>query len=179
VSPSATATSGDELSEENVVRERLYFDVTGHSFTREDPNPEQTLGPCTGQRTFAAALPTPGVSTIGSRLVGGEDGLHVVEQLAQTGTADEALAAADEIVSAVDECAAISGGDFGYGDPVTVEAAGDRKVVYFPAFDSDRAYGGYVVFAVGPRVGVLEIADAITAKQVAKLATEASAIAGD
>jgi hypothetical protein len=82
-------------------------------------------------------------------------------------------------VSLVDDCAAIQGGDFGYGDPVTVVSQSDRNVVYFPAFDTDRVYGGYVVFSVGTRVGVIDVSDTATAAQVAALAKEAAEIAAD
>lgn len=178
-SPSASAAASGALSAENLIRERLYFDVTGHSFTKADPDPKQALGPCTGESLFADALPVQGLTQISSRLLGAEDGLHVIEQLAQMKAPNEARTAADEIVSLVDECAAISGGDFGYGDPVTVVSEADRKVVYFPAYDSDRAFGGYVVFSVGSRVGVIDVADTVSVAQVAKLAEQAATIAGD
>ena len=134
--PSATPAV-DQLSEENVLRERLYFDVTGHSFTKVAAVSRADPRTVHGGEGFADALPVQGLSQISSRLVGKEDGPHVVEQLAQTLAANEARTAADEIVSLVDECAAISGGDFGYGDPVTVVDEAEKKVVYFPAFDSD------------------------------------------
>ncbi|MGW5361969.1 hypothetical protein [Actinopolymorpha pittospori] len=175
--PSATQTPHDALSEENVIRERLYFDVTGHSFTRVAPDPAQTLGPCTGETTFTDVLPRRGVKTIGSKLVG-VGGLNVVEQVAQTRSTGEARATADEIVSLVDQCAAIAGGDFGYGDPVTVQSNSSREVVYFPAYDADAAAGGYVVFSVGTRVGVVDVADDVSTAQVAHLAKEAANVAG-
>jgi hypothetical protein len=177
-SPSITPAAVDPLSEENVIRERLYFDVSGHSFSRVDPDPKQTLGPCTGDRTFTETLPGRGVTTTGSKLVG-DGGLHVIEQLAQTGSAQEAGAAAEQIVSLVKDCAAISGGDFGYGDPVTVVSESSKKVVYFPAFDSDAAGGGYVVFNVGTRVGVVDVADGVGVVPIAHLAKEAATIAAD
>ncbi|WP_020579301.1 hypothetical protein [Actinopolymorpha alba] len=175
--PSTAQTPQDALSEENVIRERLYFDVTGHSFTRVDPDQAQTLGPCTGETTFTDVLPRRGVKRIGSKLVG-VDGPYVVEQLAQTRSTREARATADEIVSLVNECAAVAGGDFGYGDPVTVQSNSSREVVYFPAYDSDAAAGGYVVFSVGARVGVIDVADDVSTAQVAHLAKEAANVAG-
>jgi hypothetical protein len=173
-------TPRDALSEENLIRERLYYDVTGHSFTRVDPDPAQLLGPCTGDQTFADVLPSRGVTRIGSQLVGeAGSGLHVTEQLAQTRTAREARATAEEIVSLVDECEAIEGGDFGYGAPVTVQLESDREVVYFPAYSSDAAAGGYIVFSVGTRVGVVDVNDQVSTAQVDHLAKEAANIAGD
>ncbi|TCO42528.1 hypothetical protein EV646_113150 [Kribbella antiqua] len=169
-------TPQDALSEENVIRERLYFDVTGHPFDRIAVNPAQSLGPCTGTTKFTDVLPRQGVTRIGSKLDGG-GGLHVVEQVAQTQSTREARATADEIVSLVDECAAISGGDFGYGDPVTVQSSSSRKVVYFPAYDSDAAAGGYIVFSVGTRVGVVDVADGVSPAQVTHLAKEATSVA--
>ncbi|HEY6739637.1 MAG TPA: hypothetical protein VI076_12395 [Actinopolymorphaceae bacterium] len=174
--PAATPRTDDPLSEENVIRERLYYDVTGRSLTRVDPDPAQTLGPCTGETMFADVLPKQGVTTIGSKLVG-EEAQHAIEQLAQTATAEEARATADEIVRLVDECAAIPGGDFGYGDPETVQYDADRKVVYLPAYDSDAPAGGYIVFAVGNRVGVVDVIDEVGWNEVAHLAKEAAAIA--
>ncbi len=174
----APAGSSDALSEENLVRERMYFDVTGHAFDRTTLGQNARLGPCTGDSTFADVLPVQGVTRIGTRLTG-SDNRAVTHQLAQTLNAQEARVAANEIVSLVDECAAISGGDFGYGDPVTVIDEPDRKVVYFPAFDTDRVYGGYVVLQVGPRVGVVDISDAVPADQVEQLAKEAAGIADD
>lgn len=159
--------------------ERLYLEVTGHSFVAARPNRKQTLGPCTGKRAFVDVLAARLESAIDVKLVGDEEGLQVVEQLAQTNAAEEAMAVAEEIVSLVDECAAIEGGDFGYGDPVTVAAEAERRIVYFPAFDSDRKFGGYVIFAVGSRVGVLQVVDAVDGDQVARLATEVAAIAAD
>jgi hypothetical protein len=177
VTPKPSArTPHDALSEENVIRERLYFDVTGHSLTRVASNPAQTLGPCTGTTKFADVLPGRGVTRIGSKLVG-DGGLHLVEQVAQTRSTGEARATANEIVTLVDECAAISGGDFGYGDPVTVQSSSSRKVVYFPAYDSDAAAGGYIIFSVGPRVGVIDVTDDVTPAQVTHLAKEAATVA--
>jgi hypothetical protein len=175
--PSAAQTPHDALSEENVIRERLYFDVTGHSFTRVDPDPAQTLSACTGETTFAEVLPRRGVTRIGSKLVG-DGGLNVVEQVAQTRSTREARATEDEIVSRVDECAAISGGDFGYGAPVTVQSNSTQEVVYFPAYDADAAAGGYIVFSVGTRVGVIDVTDDVSTTQVAHLAKEAANVAG-
>ncbi|WP_019875796.1 hypothetical protein [Sporichthya polymorpha] len=174
--PSPTAT--DAPSEENLVRERMYFDVTGHAFDRTTLGQSARLGPCTGDSTFADVLPVQGVTRIGTRLTG-SDNRAVTHQLAQALNAQEARVAANEIVSLVDECAAISGGDFGYGDPVTVIDEPDRKVVYFPAFDTDRVYGGYVVLQVGPRVGVVDISDTVPADQVEQIAKEAAGIADD
>lgn len=176
--PAATGEPADALSEENLVRERMYFDVTGHAFDRTALGQNARLGPCTGDSTFADALPVQGVTRIGTRLTG-SDNRAVTHQLAQTLNAQEARVAADEIVSLVDECAAIQGGDFGYGDPVTVIDEQDRKVVYFPAFDTDRVYGGYVVLQVGPRVGIVDISDTVPADQVEHLAKEAAGIADD
>ncbi|MEI8407728.1 MULTISPECIES: hypothetical protein [unclassified Kribbella] len=178
VTPKSSAqTPYDALSEENVIRERLYFDVTGHAFTRVALNSAQTLGPCTGTTKFADVLPGRGVTRIGSKLVG-DGGLHVVEQVAQTQSTGEARATAAEIVKLVDECAAVSGGDFGYGDPITVQSSSSRKVVYFPAYDSDAAAGGYIVFSVGTRVGVVDVNDDVTPTQVTHLAKEAASVAG-
>ncbi|GAA0628066.1 hypothetical protein GCM10009547_34600 [Sporichthya brevicatena] len=178
--PAANPTGGpaDALSEENLLRERMYFDVTGHSFDRTSLGQNARLGPCTGDSTFADVLPVQGVTRIGTRLTG-SDNRQVTHQLAQTLNAQEARVAANEIVSLVDECAAIQGGDFGYGDPVTVIDEADRKVVYFPAFDSDRVYGGYIVLQVGPRVGVVDVSDTVPADQVEHLAKEAAGIADD
>ncbi|GAA2755100.1 hypothetical protein [Actinopolymorpha rutila] len=168
----------DPLSEENVIRERLYFDVTDHSFTRADPDPAQTLGPCTGDTTFADVLPSRGVTRIGSKLVDDfTPGHQVVEQVAQTRTAGEARATADRIVTLVDECAGITGGDFGYGAAVTVESK--LNVTYFPAYDSDAPAGGYIVFSVGTRVGFVDVTDEVTPAQVDHLAKEAANIAAD
>ncbi|MGW0231183.1 hypothetical protein ACWDWO_22975 [Actinopolymorpha singaporensis] len=173
-----TKAPRDALSEENVIRERLYYDVTGHSFTRVDPDPAEKLGPCTGDQTFADVLPSRGVTRIGSELVGeAGSGRRVVEQVAQTRTAREARATADEIVSLVDVCDGISGGDFGYGAAVTVES--DANVTYFPAYDSDTAAGGYIVFSVGTRVGVVDVTDHVTPAEVDHLAKEAANIARD
>lgn len=117
------------------------------------------------------------MTRIGSELVGeAGSGRRVVEQVAQTRTAREARATADEIVSLVDVCDAISGGDFGYGAAVTVDS--DVNVVYFPAYDSDAAAGGYIVFSVGTRVGVVEVNDRVSKAQVAHLAKEAANVAG-
>ncbi|MFD2082337.1 hypothetical protein SAMN05421678_10996 [Actinopolymorpha cephalotaxi] len=175
---SATPKPQDALSEENVVRERLYFDVTGHSFTRTEPDPAQTLSPCTGEKKFSDVLPSSGVTRISSQLVDPfHTGHQVVEQVAQTRTAREARATADRIVTLVDECAAISGGDFGYGAAVTVESK--LNVTYFPAYDSDTPAGGYIVFSVGTRVGFVDVADNVTEAEVDHLAKEAANIAAD
>ncbi len=178
--PAATPATVDQLSEENLIRQRLYYDVTGHSFSVPVPtmdNPQdEPLGPCTGQTTFADVLPTKGVEQLGTVLAG-SDVTRVTEILAQTRSSAKARAAADEIVTMVGECPAIQGGDFGYGDPVTVHSDADRKVVYFPGYDSDRRYGGYIVFSVGNRVGVVSVSDLLGEQKVSHLASEAAGIA--
>jgi hypothetical protein len=171
------ATPADELSAENLVRERLYYDVTGHSLRIVGAiGPHDPLGPCTGDTTFDDVLPG-GVDTTGTVLAGGE-ATRVSELVAQTRTPAAARAVASDIVSAVDDCPAIQGGDFGYGAPVTVADAA-QQVTYFPAYDSDRRYGGYIVFAVGNRAGVVSVSDEIGPEKVATLAREAAAIAAD
>ncbi len=178
--PTSTGTAAplDELSAENLVRERLYYDVTGHSFrVVSDVDPQEPLGPCTGDTTFDDVLPSRGLDVIGTVLAG-SDVTRVTELLAQARTPAAARSAASDIVSAVDECPAIQGGDFGYGSPVTVADA-TQQVTYFPGYDSDRRYGGYIVFAVGNRVGVVSVADRIGPEKVASLAREAAGIAAD
>src|SRR4051812_33982902 len=69
-SGTASTPKADRLSAENLIGERLYFDVTGHSFTRVDEYPALLLGPCTGQSTFADALPRQGVTRIEVMLSG-------------------------------------------------------------------------------------------------------------
>ncbi len=98
--------------------------------------------------------------------------------LAQARSAAAARSAASSIVSAVQECPGIQGGDFGYGAPVT-DAQANRQVTYFPGYDSDRRYGGYIVFAAGNRVGVISVADHVGVEKVATLAREAAGIADD
>lgn len=173
--PPNTSSPVDELSEENVIRERLYFDVTGHSFSSVKPARDQVLSACTGDRTFADSLPRKGVTTLSSTLVA-EGGRKVVNQVAQTASAGEARAAAEEIVTLVVNCPAISGGDFGYGDPVTVLSDAKREIIYLPAFDSDQAAGGYIVVQVGNRVSVVDVNDGISAEQVEHLARETASI---
>ena len=152
--------------------------MTGHSFTRVAPDPAQTLSACTADTKFSDVLPSRGVTRSGSKLVDTfRTGHQVVEQIAQTRTAKEARATADKIVSLVDKCSALSGGDFGYGAAVTVES--DLNVTYFPAYDSDASAGGYIVFSVGTRVGFIDVADSVTPAEVDHLAKEAANIADD
>lgn len=175
--PSVTLSPVGELSLENLLLEDRYREVTGHSFTRLEPHPGQTLGPCS-DKTFAEVLPNSGVTTIATRFVGEEDGFQVVEQLAQTESAQEAKATADDIVSIFTECAPLQAGDFGFGGPVTIDARpSDPVVVYFPAFDSDRKWGGYAVFSVGTRVGTLQVADLVDEVKLAQLASEVAGLA--
>jgi hypothetical protein len=177
--PTPSATPADPLSEENLIRERLYYDVTGHSFSVvplvNDPN--ERLGPCTGDTTFSDVLPGKGLKQL-ETILAGSDVLRVTELMAQTRSAVKARAAADDIVAMVERCPGIQGGDFGYGDPVVVQSDANRKVVYFAGYDSDRHYGGYIVFSVGTRVGVVSVADHVGAQKVAHLAMEAAGIAG-
>ncbi len=174
----ATSKPVDQLSEENLVRERLYYDVTGHSFSRVPVinDPHEPLGPCTGTTAFSDVLPKRGLSQR-ETILAGSDVTRVTELVAQTRSTRLARGAADHIVALVDECSGIQGGDFGYGDPVTVQADANRTVVYFPGYDSDRRYGGYVVFSVGTRVGVINVADQVGPRKVAHLAQEAAGIA--
>ncbi len=175
--PTPTPKRLDEISEENLVRERLYYDVTGHSFSHVSGiDRQEPLGPCTGDTTFDDVLPSRGLKTIGT-ILAGNDVTRVTEVLAQAQTPAAAKAAAASIVSAVEECPAIQGGDFGYGAPVT-EAQEGRQVSYFPGYDSDRRYGGYIVFAVGNRVGVISVADTVGPEKMSSLAREAAGIAG-
>ncbi|MFD1827578.1 MULTISPECIES: hypothetical protein [Mumia] len=178
-SPTTTAAdpaTTDALSEENVIRERLYYDVTRHSFTQEQTS-FLPLGPCTGDLELGDAIGDD-VTRIDAKLVGA-GGRYVIEQLAETDTPNLAAQAAETIVTLVDECEAIQGGDFGYGDPVLVSSEPHHMIWYFPAFDSDSVAGGYAVFNVGKRVGVLEVNDAVGEKKVELLAKEAARIAGD
>lgn len=174
--PTAAAT-GDPLSEENLLRERAYHDATGRDFTLA-PRAGKLLGPCTGDVTFADALPRRLVSTRSIQL-DGPDGAQVIEHMAQTSSVSEARTAATEIIAEVKKCVGIQGGDFGYGDPVTVGSDDDSELVYFPAYDSDRAFGGYIVIQTGHRVGVVDVRDAISVPKLvalAKLAAEIAAV---
>lgn len=178
--PAAAATTDsapDGLSEENLVRERLYYDITGHSFTAAAQPSFLPLGPCTGDLEMGDVTGDD-VVRLDTQL-DGRDGRQVIEQLAETSTPNLAASAAETIVSLVEECEAIHGGDFGYGDPVLVSSEPHHMVWYFPAFDSDRTSGGYAVFNVGTRVGILDVNDAIGEKKVALLAKEAARIAGE
>ncbi len=179
--PRATSptTSTDRLSAENLIRERLYHDVTGHSFSvaPEVQSAKERLGPCTGDMRFSDVLPPQGLTQL-ETILAGSDVLRVTELLAQTRSVDSARAAADHIVAEVDRCPGIQGGDFGYGDPVTLQSDANGTVVYFAGYDSDRQHGGYIVFSVGTRVGVISVADEIGARKVAHLAREAATIAG-
>lgn len=181
VAPSPSTAPGpvDKLSEANLLSERVYADLSGSSFTRVDPDPRQPLGVCFDD-TFSDVLPDRSVPTIEASFVGDEDGLRIVEQLAQVGSAQQATATADEIVSRVGACNdAIQGGDFGYAGPDTIVSEPDRKIVYFRAFNSDRAFGGFVVFSVGTRVGVLLVADTVGEGLVIRVADKAATIAGE
>ena len=185
--PAATTTSApppapapvDRLSEENLIRERLYHDVTGHdlSLVDEVQDSHERLGPCTGETTFADVLPARGLSQL-EAILAGSDVTRVTEIVAQTSSSAAARRAADRIVAMVQDCPAITGGDFGYGDPVAVPSDDAESLVYFPGYDSDRRYGGYIVFSVGNRVGVVSVADAVGPGKVRHLATEVAGIAG-
>lgn len=179
--PTATRTAApvDRLSEENLIRERLYYDVTGHSFSTTSgvDGAREPLGPCTGDTTFSDVLPKRGFRQLGT-ILAGSDVTRVTELLAQTRSPKRARSAAEDIVTMVERCPGVQGGDFGYGDPVTVHSDTHRQAVYFPGYDSDRRYGGYIVFSVGTRVGVVSVADHVDAQQVGHLAKEASKIAG-
>ncbi|KAA1420708.1 hypothetical protein FE697_017370 [Mumia zhuanghuii] len=176
--PTAASTSTAEgLSAKNLVSTPVYFDITGHHFTRKKRVPWLVLGPCTGDLQMGDVV-ADDVTRIDGRLVGGGD-RHVTEQLAETDSPELAAEAADSIVTLVEECDAIQGGDFGYGDPVLVSSEPHHMVWYFPAFDSDQVAGGYVVFNVGTRVGVVEVNDAVGDDAVAQLATQAARIAGE
>ena len=176
--PNPRATPVDQLSEENLVRERLYYDVTGRSLSRvplqQDPN--ELLGACTGDLRFSDVLPSSGL-TQREGILAASDVLRVTELMAQTTSAARARSAAEKIVATVKRCPGIQGGDFGYGDPQTVRSDAKQEVVFFPGYDSDRRFGGYIVFAVGNRVGVVDVADRIGPDEVAHLATEAAMIA--
>ena len=175
-SPSiGTTPSTDPLSEENTLRERAYHDATGHDFSLA-PTASDLLGPCTGDVTWAEALPRQFVTTRSVQLEGA-DGRRVVQHLAQVRSASEARTAAQEIIAEVEDCAAIQGGDFGYADPVTVSADDDAEVVYFPAFDSDQESGGYIVLQTGTRVSVIDVSDDISPAQLNRLAALAVEIA--
>lgn len=171
-----TADPGiDPLSEENLLRERAYHDATGHDFTLAS-RASNLLGPCTGETTFADALPRQGVTTLSIQL-DGPDAAEVIEHMAQTDSASEARSAAIEIVAEVQQCHAIQGGDFGYGDPVTEHSDKDSLLVYFPGYSSDTAAGGYIVIQTGARVGVIDVRDTISRAKLAALATLAAEIA--
>jgi hypothetical protein len=172
----AEPATTEGLSEENLIRERLYYDVTRHSFTRKKAS-FLPLGPCTGDLQMGDV--TGDDVTRLDTVLAGSGGREVVEQLAETNTPNLAAQAADTIVTLVEECEAIEGGDFGYGDPVLVSSEPHHMVWYFPAFDSDSAAGGYAVFNVGTRVGVLEVNDTVGQKKVALLAKEAARLAGE
>lgn len=175
--PTGSPSTSDPLSAENLLRERAYHDATGHDFTLAK-RASDLLGPCTGDTTFAEALPRKLVTTRSIQL-DGPDGERVVEHMAQTASASEARTAATEIIAEVKECYGIQGGDFGYGDPVTVSSDDDGELVYFPAYDTDRPYGGYIVTQTGARVGVVDVGDAISASKLvglAKLAAEIAAV---
>ena len=161
-----------------MIRERLYHDVTGHSLSKvpATADPHAQLGPCTGTTTFADVLPRRGL-TQRETILAGSDVTRMTELVAQTRSAKLARAAAARIVTLVDECAGIQGGDFGYGAPVTVASDAHRKVVYFPGYDSDRRYGGYVVFWAKNRAGVVSVADEVGPQVVDHLAEEAATIA--
>ncbi|WP_262852881.1 hypothetical protein [Mumia quercus] len=173
----ATSSASDGLSEENLVRERLYYDVTGHSFTAAAQPSFLPLGPCTGDLEMGDVTGDD-VTRLDTQL-DGRGGRQVIEQLAETDTPNLAATAAETIVTLVEECEAIQGGDFGYGDPVLVSSEPHHMVWYFPAYDSDRVAGGYAVFNVGTRVGVLDVNDAVGEKKVGLLAKEAARLAGD
>jgi hypothetical protein len=178
--PRVPASPIDQLSGENLVRERLYHDVTGHSFSLvpivDDPN--ERLGACTGDKGFSDFLPSRNLPQL-ETILAGSDVLRVTEQIVQTGSASTARTAADRLVAMVRSCPGVQGGDFGYGAPVVVESGTRREVVYFPGFDGDRRHGGYIVFSVGTRVGVIDVADRVGEQQVAHLAREAAGIADD
>jgi hypothetical protein len=178
--PRASASPLDQLSGENLVRERLYHDVTGHSFTLvplvDDPN--ERLGACTGDKGFSDFLPSRNLPQL-ETILAGSDVLRVTEQIVQTGSASSARTARARIVAMVRSCPGIQGGDFGYGAPVVVQSGASREVVYFPGYDGDRRHGGYIVFSVGTRVGVVDVADRVSEQQVAHLAREAAGIADD
>lgn len=178
-SPSSTASNptpkADPLSAENLLRERAYHDATGHDLTLA-ARASDRLGPCTGDVTFADALPRQSV-TIRSIQLDGPDGERVVQHLAQVASAAEARTAATEIITEAKACYAIQGGDFGYGDPVTISSDDTSELVSFPAYDSDRAYGGYIVLQTGARVGVIDVSDALSVSKLVKLAELAAEIA--
>ncbi|MGH1564681.1 hypothetical protein [Mumia sp. DW29H23] len=175
--PSTSATPGDDaLDDENLIGEAVYFDITGHHVKRPKQVPWLTLGPCTGDLEMGDVVGDD-VTRLDGRLAG-EGGRHVIEQLAETSTPNLASQAADAIVTLVQQCDAIQGGDFGYGDPVLVSSEPHHMIWYFPAFDSDQAAGGYVVFTTGARVGVVEVNDAVDEDAVRQLAQQAARIAG-
>lgn len=178
-SPSSAASNptpkADPLSAENLLRERAYHDATGHDLTLAARADDLHI-PCGNDLTLADMLPRQSV-TIRSIQLDGPHEERVVQQLAQVASAAEARTAATEIITETQDCLVNQGGDFGYGDPVTISSDDTSELVYFPAYDSDRAYGGYIVLQTGARVGVIDVSDALSVSKLVKLAKLAAEIA--
>ena len=166
----------DRLSDENVITPELYRQVTGNRIIHADAGMFR-LSACTGSRTFES-LTASATDRIAQSFSNEADGF-IVEQIAQSASSAKAQESAGLIIGLVDACESTQGGDFGYGDPVTLGSGDpDSRIVYFPAYDSDRAdMGGYVVFQVGKRVGYLDINAPITADELSQLAVDARDLA--